>query len=336
MKSRLAILSAAAFAPFVLFACGEEAPPVLGSGNQTTTEGNGTNTPTMPGTLLTPPPAPQTVTPGNPMDSTAQVNPGDPLPVMPGVVPGDMPPAAVVSPGTATPATTDSMGRPVPLMPPLTPPTPADTAVTPPAMPGTTVAPTPTPEPAVTPTPEPAAPMCEDAFTVGSSGFVSAPGSGGACWQGYAWASATPEGESTITPEDFSDCGGGCKLCVSGTVAPTEDFSGVGMLGLNINQLASSSSTGKTEVTGAVSVNVTNAGGSPLRVQLTGAKDWCVDITGESGAINIPLSDFVTECWEGGNHVEYDGEPVEALILLVPGSDTDETDFDVCLNSVSP
>jgi hypothetical protein len=48
------------------------------------------------------------------------------------------------------------------------------------------------------------------------------------------------------------------------------------------------------------------------------------------------LSGFVTECWEGGDQVEYDGEDVEALMLVVPGSDTDATDYDICLNSVTP
>jgi hypothetical protein len=203
---------------------------------------------------------------------------------------------------------------------------------TPPAV---TATPLPT-EPA-TPAETPAAAMCEAAWTVGSSGFVSAPGAT-SCWQGYAWASATPMGESMITPEEFSACGAGCTLCASGTVAPTEDYSGVALLGFNVAQVESSTATGTLTPTGSVTINVTNAGGSPLRVQLngTGTNQWCKDISAESGEITIPLSDFQLECWDGGANTPYSSGTIEAIVLLVPGSNTDETPFDICLNSVTP
>lgn len=336
MKTRLAILSAAVVGPLLLSACGEEAPPIVGTGDQNSTETDDMmDTPTM-GTLL-PPPSPQPgIAPG--AGGTPAISPGDTE--TPGISPG-ITPGTGVTPGTmVTPAPADP-SRPPPLMPPVggtaAPPataTAAPPATTPPAVTPTPATPTPT-EPA-----EPEAAMCEAAWTVGSSGFVSAPGSGGTCFQGYAWASATPEGDSMIVTgggsEDFSDCGADCMLCVSGTVAPTDDFSGVALLGLNLNQQQSSNSPDDISVTGSITVNVSNAGGSPLRVQLSGSKDWCKEITGESGDITIQASEFVTECWEGGTQTEYDGEPVEALMLLVPGSDTDATDFDICLNSVTP
>jgi hypothetical protein len=179
--------------------------------------------------------------------------------------------------------------------------------------------------------------MCEAAWTVGSSGFVSAPGAT-ACWQGYAWASATPEAMSTITPEDFSACGAACTLCASGSVAPTDDFSGVALLGFNVAQQESSTTTGTLTPSGSITIDITNAGGSPLRVQLngTGTSQWCKEITGMTGAITIPLSDFQLECWEGGANTPYASGTIEAIVLLVPGSDTAATDFDICLNSVTP
>jgi hypothetical protein len=330
MKTRLAILGAAMTGTFLLSSCGEEAPQMIGSDVDGSNEMEDDEGP-MPGVLL-PPPSPSPGAAQMPAAVSPGVAPGVQPGIQPGIQPGVMPTSGTVPPAAAT----DMTGRPIPPMPPTGVVPPPATVAPPPA----TVTPV-TPDPAVTPTepePEPAA-ECEAAWTVGSSGFVSAPGAS-SCWQGYAWLSATPEGESTIATSgggvDFSDCGGDCMLCVAGTVAPTADFSGVGILGVNLNQLQSSSTPDTLSVTGSVDINVSNAGGSPLRVQLSGSKDWCVDISGMDGAVSLTASDFTTECWEGGDQVPYDGEEVEALMLIVPGSDTDATDFDICLNSVTP
>jgi hypothetical protein len=270
--------------------------------------------------------APGTVTPG----AGGTVTPGAVTPgaVTPGAVtPGAVTPGAV-TPGAASPGT--------PLAPPTaaaTPttatPTPVATAVTPTP---TTATPTTT---ATVPASTPAAATCDAAWSVGSSGFVNAPGAAD-CFQGYAWASASGTG-SMITPETFEACGSPCELCASGVVAATDDYSGVALLGFNVAQQESSSTAGTMTPSGSITINVSNAGGSDLRVQLNGSSTtWCKDISGETGAITIPLADFTTECWEGGTPVAYSGGPVEAIVLLVPGSNTDDTMFDICLNSVTP
>jgi hypothetical protein len=221
---------------------------------------------------------------------------------------------------------------------PLTPPTattpPAATTPPTPAATGTVTTPVSTVTP--TPTTTPTALTCEAAWTVGSSGYVSAPGAT-TCFQGYAWASATPTGSSMITPETFEACGADCQLCASGVVAATADFSGVALLGFNVAQLESTDTTMTVTPTGSISLNVTNPGGSPLRVQLNGTStQWCKDISGMSGDITIPLTDFSAECWEGGAMTAYSGGAIEAIVLLVPGSDVEDTMFDICLNSVTP
>jgi hypothetical protein len=140
-----------------------------------------------------------------------------------------------------------------------------------------------------------------------------------------------------ITPETFEACGAPCDLCASGVVAATADFSGVALLGFNVAQLESSTTAGTITPAGSININVTNAGGSPLRIQLNGAStQWCKDISGMTGAISVPLADFTAECWEGGAMTPYSGGAVEAIVLLVPGSDTDDTMFDICLNGVTP
>jgi hypothetical protein len=177
--------------------------------------------------------------------------------------------------------------------------------------------------------------MCDAAWSVGSSGFVSAPGAS-SCFQGYAWASASGTG-SMITPETFESCGAPCELCASGVVAATDDYSGVALLGFNVAQQESSSTAGTTTPTGSITVSFTNAGGTPLRVQLNGTSgSWCKDISGMASPASIPLSDFSAECWEGGAMTAYAGGAVEAVVLVVPGSNEEDLMFDMCLTGVTP
>jgi hypothetical protein len=161
-------------------------------------------------------------------------------------------------------------------------------------------------------------------------------------WHGYAWTSAGPSGSaSTITPANFSSLAAGGQLCASGSVAPQSNYGGYGILGLYVNQATGASTPADpVTVTGTgLVVNVTNTGGSALRVQIQdelGATDathrWCATITGSGGT--IPWSSFNTACWDGSG-TAYAMQPINAVLIMVPGSNTVAVPFDFCLNSVS-
>jgi hypothetical protein len=164
-------------------------------------------------------------------------------------------------------------------------------------------------------------------------------------YKGYAWTGTeNPTKGSTITPPNFETVTTASQLCVSGSVAADASYGGVAMLGVNLNQ-ATTGGTG-SELTytppagGSVTVSVTNTGGSPLRVQIQGAggatdanQRWCATLTG-TGA-TIALSSFNTQCWEGGAGVAYAGQPLQALMILVPGGNATATSFNFCLNSLT-
>jgi hypothetical protein len=112
----------------------------------------------------------------------------------------------------------------------------------------------------------------------------------------------------------------------------------VGILGMNLNQAAGDTAAGTiTPSSTSVTVSFTNPGGSPLRVQIQGPNGdllesdrWCYELAGVSGTVTIPYSAFNTQCWLNTGYF-YAGEPLEALLLLVPGSDIYDVPFDICL-----
>jgi hypothetical protein len=179
----------------------------------------------------------------------------------------------------------------------------------------------------------------------GGSGSASAGSDGGpyfvsGSWHGFAWTSASGMG-STIMPMDFSAVTPGMPRCVKGSVAATTDYSGVAMLGVNLNQ---GNSTGAMQMTvtpskAGVQIDVMNNAMSPLRFQVQGldgatnADDrWCAVVTGSGGF--IPWSMFNTACWDGSGKAYYT-EPISAAMLLVPGGTDAAVPIDFCLTSLS-
>ena len=158
-------------------------------------------------------------------------------------------------------------------------------------------------------------------------------------WHGYAFTSAQGAG-SMITPMDFSMLTPGMPRCVSGTVGAVMDYSGVAMLGVNLNQEQTTDAPVMTATpmkTGLM-VDIKNNGGSPLRVQVqtpnggTNADErWCAPFQG-SGF--IPWKAFNTKCWDGSGKA-YAMEPIATALVIVPGDDTDPIKFDFCLNSLT-
>jgi endoglucanase len=161
-------------------------------------------------------------------------------------------------------------------------------------------------------------------------------------WQGYAWTAASTENGSTITLKDFPALAAGGPLCASGSVASQYDWGGYAMIGVNLNQAQSKDAPMNTVVptSAGVSVDVTDTGGSQLRVQISGpagATDpndrWCVPIAGSGGF--IPWGSFNTACW-GGYGNAYNGEPLTQIAILVPGSNSVAVPFNFCINSIVP
>lgn len=180
---------------------------------------------------------------------------------------------------------------------------------------------------------------CDAAWTVGADGFVKAPVATG-CWHGYAFAGA--DATSTAMPTTFETCGAGCVLSFSGSVAMSATFSSTAYIGFNIGQAANGTSGTVVPAGTGLTVNFTNAGGSPLRVQMQGATGdtvatdrWCADLVGAAGPVTIPYTSFNTECWAPVTTGAYAKQPIKAIQLVIPGSDMAAVPFDVTLTSVT-
>ncbi|HKU39894.1 MAG TPA: hypothetical protein VJR89_17160 [Polyangiales bacterium] len=155
-------------------------------------------------------------------------------------------------------------------------------------------------------------------------------------WHGYAWTSAAGPG-SSIMPMDFSMQTTGMPRCVKGSVGAAADFSGSGILGLNLNQDNGSMALGTVTPTKAgVMIDLKYNTMSALRFQVTagmGASQqrWCASITGTGGF--IAWSSLNTACWDGSG-MAYKNEPINAAMILVPGQAMAAVPFDFCLNSL--
>jgi len=170
------------------------------------------------------------------------------------------------------------------------------------------------------------------AFTVGPEGYVTS-----GTWKGYAWTGTeSPSLGSTVAPADFSTLAGGERLCAQGSVAPS--WSAVGLLGLNVNQSRNGGASVWTPDSNGIAYDVTNTGGSQLRMQIQGAagwpsEAWCAIVSGTSGTIY--WSQFNSACWDGSGSI-YDRTPLQNVMILVPGSNIYTVPFNVCLNSIGP
>jgi hypothetical protein len=163
-------------------------------------------------------------------------------------------------------------------------------------------------------------------FTVKAGGYVTS-----GAMKGYAWT-----GGDDVTPEDFSKLANGGELCASGTVPATSDYSGTGMIGINLNQPTSGATEGSpfTPTGSGIKVTITNAGGSLLRLQVQGSKDYCTDITAPGGSFD--WSDFIVSCWEEGGAAYNGTSSITAIMVLVPGEGPDGSDvpYEFCITNV--
>lgn len=159
-------------------------------------------------------------------------------------------------------------------------------------------------------------------------------------WRGYLWTAYHGEG-TTLTSTNFSAAKFEAPVCIKGLVAATPDSSGNAMLGLNVDQAHRGDAPTHTVVPSheGVSVDVTNPGASPLRIQVhapdgatNGEGRWCAMVTGAGGF--IPWTQFNTACWDRSGK-PYAREPISAALLLVPGNTAMPMPYEVCLLGLS-
>jgi len=174
---------------------------------------------------------------------------------------------------------------------------------------------------------------------------------------------STVAGSTTsITPQDFTSAtkeGGPYE--VSGTVF--NDYNAVAMIGFNLNESATGSSTQckynpaaalaagppvatvPSSATGiAVNWSAKIAPVTAFRIQIqgvNGATDatdrWCATIQDAQGPSFIPFSSFNTQCWTGAtNPVAYNNQPIDAVVFLVPGTITAKAPFDFTITGFAP
>src|SRR6185295_5871888 len=91
---------------------------------------------------------------------------------------------------------------------------------------------------------------CGVDYSVSSDGFVRAPAHN-ACWHGYGFSGG--DSGSIVDPTDFSLCGPGCVLSITGTVNASNlenAFAGYVFVGFGLNQLLGATGKGVITPTG--------------------------------------------------------------------------------------
>lgn len=154
-------------------------------------------------------------------------------------------------------------------------------------------------------------------------------------WQGYFWTSSQGPG-TTITPTDFNAQTTGMPRCVRGSVAATTDYSGVAVLGVNLNEANEGKQTVKPTKAG-VFVDVKNNSAATLLFQIEGPSDapissWCTLLSGSGGF--VPWSSLNTACWDNSGSA-YNNEPILSAAVVVPGNTSAAVAFDFCLNALA-
>jgi hypothetical protein len=173
---------------------------------------------------------------------------------------------------------------------------------------------------------------CGSSFAVTAGGWVTAPGTSGNCWHGYAYVA---QNAASVTPESFENCGTPCMLCMQGTVNEMSDFTSFALVGVNLNQPTREPAGAAVVPEGdALEISFTNSTGSLLRVQLEGPSNsdsdrWCVELVGASPQ-TIPYSSFRTNCWEATGQA-YNRQPLRSLSITAPGRSDASVAVGACL-----
>src|SRR3954452_11107440 len=188
-------------------------------------------------------------------------------------------------------------------------------------------------------------------------------------WHGCVWTGIDTVASTTtaVTPQDFTAAAKeGGPYQVSGTVF--NDYNAVALLGFNLNEATTGSSTQckynpaaatsagppaatiPSSATG-IAVNWSQAKAPPtsFRIQIQAADGatnaahrWCATITGTPGKTFVPFTSFGTQCWlaatdpMAANNVKYNKEAIDAVVFLVPGTISTTAPFDFTILGFAP
>ena len=177
---------------------------------------------------------------------------------------------------------------------------------------------------------------------------------------------AVPNSTTSITPLDFTAAtteGGPYE--VTGTVF--NDYNSVALLGFDLTDTPSGDTqqcssakrnpaadgppaiampSGATGI--AINWSAKIAPVTSFRIQIQGVKGatdptarWCATITDASGPSFVKLSDFYPSCWYVGvagqnPGTAYAGQPIDAVVFLVPGTTTAKAPFDFTIVGFAP
>jgi len=112
-------------------------------------------------------------------------------------------------------------------------------------------------------------------------------------------------------------------------------------VGIDLDQAQGAPEEAWTPTGTGIVINVSNPGGSALRVQIqgpTGATDandrWCTKLAVFDQPVSIPWSAFNTACWDGSGST-YNMQPLSGVVLNVPGGSVTAVSFSACIASLS-
>lgn len=174
-------------------------------------------------------------------------------------------------------------------------------------------------------------------------------------WYGYAFTSAY--GSATISPDDFGEFND-WPLCASGNVPASTVGAHGAMIGWSINQEPEDGAPANavTPTLDGIHVKASHTGAkAQLRLQIQGPKGhldaadcvgetgpcgptdrWCADIgTADAAAgATVTWEQFNTECWPGGDGVDYNEEPLSQVLVMVPAAGAAATPYNFCIDEL--
>lgn len=152
-------------------------------------------------------------------------------------------------------------------------------------------------------------------------------------WGGYAytWTGVDGTPQDAMLPAEFTD-----DLCATGTLGASYDA--VGGIGISVAQANAGTDPPKalwnTACASGISYNVTNTGGTELRVQVnvSDSVSYCAKISSTAG--NLVWSEFNTKCWDGTGTALPAGTQIVSVNVTVPGTEAGVLSPDFCINSI--
>ena len=153
---------------------------------------------------------------------------------------------------------------------------------------------------------------------------------------GYAWVVSTGGGSAFIEPNSFSSLVAGDSLCVEGANAAS--YNAVGVLGINVNQPIDdyeSDAWVPDPDDNGFSIMVTTQGSFPFRlvIETTSGASYCSALS--AGVNHLGFADLQTKCWEEGTTPYNGSDPIQRLMLMVPGDEMSVVYYSFCLDELS-